>query len=79
MNIKLKWLPIEEYNTEEYDWVLVRFIDKRDNFVCVPTVVEKRADGNWYNQEDQMVLPNLTPVCFFDMHLIPGEEEFIDE
>ena len=76
---ELKWQPMEKYNTKEYDWVLVQFIDSRDNFVYIPMVVEKRADGGWYNLCDEMINPELIPVCFFDMQGIPGLEEFVNE
>ena len=60
------WKPISEYNTDEYDWVLIKFFD--GDYECVPCVAERRSDGKWYNSSDNVVPFEVR--YFFDMQLI---------
>ena len=57
------WRSIEEYDKGKYDWVLVKYFDK--DYECVPCVAEKRADGKWYNRNDELIEFEIK--YFFDM------------
>lgn len=71
--ISLKWRPIEEYNNEEYDWVLVKYYD--GDYECIPRVAERRADGKWYTDSNDDVAIPFDVKYFFDMQLIGDADD----
>ena len=49
---RFSWKPISEYDTNKYDWVLVKYFD--GDYECVPEVAERRSDGKWYTSEKEI-------------------------
>lgn len=50
---KLVWQPIENYNNNKRDWVLVQFVLKSDKrYMLIPRVCELRKDNKWHILDD---------------------------
>lgn len=45
---RVLWKPIEEYSRDKYDWVLVKFVEKRTGFIGLPHIAEMRIDNKWH-------------------------------
>lgn len=81
----VSWQPIENYQVEKHDWVLVQFEEKDTKFRCIPIVAEFR-NGKWHSKDDSIGEETyLNEICkaiaFVDMQeqIIPIEEENKDE
>lgn len=61
----MKWRKIEEYFKGGYDWVLIRYYDKRDGYECVPNVAEYN-NGKWHiNDASYTELYDIFEVKYF--------------
>lgn len=68
----IKWRPIEEYDENKYDWVLVKYYD--GDYECVPTVAERRKGTNkWYDTNNNEIIFEVK--YFFDMQLLDKMNE----
>lgn len=68
----IKWKPIEEYDENKYDWVLVKYYD--GDYECVPTVAERRKGTNkWYDTNNNEIIFEVK--YFFDMQLLDKMKE----
>lgn len=68
----IKWKPIEEYDENKYDWVLVKYYD--GDYECVPTVAERRKGTNkWYDTNNNEIIFEVK--YFFDMQLLDKMNE----
>ena len=68
----IKWRPIEEYDENKYDWVLVKYYDR--DYECVPTVAERRKGTNkWYDTNNNEIIFEVK--YFFDMQLLDKMNE----
>ena len=67
---ELKWKPIEEYDKDNYDWVLVKYFD--GDYECVPCVAEKRF-GKWYSIDEKEIQFDVK--YFMDMQQIDKLQE----
>ena len=67
----IKWQPIENYDRKKYDWVLVKYYD--GDYECVPRVAEMRADGKWYDTENNEIIFKVK--YFFDMQVLDKMNE----
>ena len=70
------WQPISEYSRENYDWVLIKYFDGKEE--CVPQVAELRADGKWHVSTDfdgdATIPPWFDVRYFFDMQQLDTME-----
>ena len=68
----IKWRPIEEYDENKYDWVLVKYYD--GDYECVPTVAERRKGTNkWYDTNNNEIIFEVK--YFFDIQLLDKMNE----
>ena len=68
----IKWRPIEEYDENKYDWVLIKYYD--GDYECVPTVAERRKGTNkWYDTNNNEIIFEVK--YFFDMQLLDKMNE----
>lgn len=68
----IRWKPIEEYDENKYDWVLVKYYD--GDYECVPTVAERRKGTNkWYDTNNNEIIFEVK--YFFDMQLLDKMNE----
>lgn len=68
----IKWRPIEEYDENKYDWVLVKYYD--GDYECVPRVAERRKGTNkWYDTNNNEIIFEVK--YFFDMQLLDKMNE----
>ncbi len=68
----IRWRPIEEYDENKYDWVLVKYYD--GDYECVPTVAERRKGANkWYDTNNNEIIFEVK--YFFDMQLLDKTNE----
>ena len=68
----IRWRPIEEYDENKYDWVLVKYYD--GDYECVPTVAERRKGTNkWYDTNNNEIIFEVK--YFFDMQLLDKMNE----
>ena len=79
----VSWQPIENYQVEKHDWVLVQFEEKDTKFRLVPRVAEFR-NGKWtILSEDVNEVRYLNEMCkaiaFVDMQaqIIPIKKEML--
>lgn len=72
---EVKWKPIEEYNREEYDWVLVKYFD--DDYECVPNVAEMRVDRKWYTPSNEQIIFEIK--YFMDMQVLDKIDEILSK
>ena len=68
----VRWRPIEEYDENKYDWVLVKYYD--GDYECVPTVAEQRKGTNkWYDTNNNEIIFEVK--YFYDMQLLDKMNE----
>ncbi len=68
----IRWRPIEEYDENKYDWVLIKYYD--GDYECVPIVAERRKGTNkWYDSNNNEIIFEVK--YFFDMQLLDKMNE----